>query len=573
VSELEAIIDAQLAQPAIAASIAAGIVDANAFLAQEFLVAESLDTVLRERGTLAPEEVHRLAGQVAGALDDAADCGIEHGGLHPRDILLAGDQVKLTGLGIVRALERVGVSAPVRRPYTSPERVAGATWDRRADVFSLAALVCELLWGRRIAGMGTAAVEALGEVTGKDAAVVGLLRPVLAKALDEQPEARFESATAFVDAMGKAFKGESSELPAPSQSPAPSPQPPVRRHARRPTPRVIATAERRPPVEIQAEGPLPLAETPSLVAEVPLRRSEPVPEPTLPTLDAAVQGPAPQQSNWPLAASLAVGLAVGFASGYGVGMHGRTTATVQAPTAATETVAASVAAPPVEHAASTERPAPPPLLETPLQAATPNLAAPHAVPAPPKAPVKPSASAAVGILQVRSVPAGATVILDGEEHGRTPITLRELSNGPHRVRVSRDGYTVEERRITITTSKPSSTLDVRLVRDRAAAVPARGRTSPPVAAESKNRSTATGSSTTTAPAASLPSAALTVRSKPAGASVFVDGRLVGTTPLMISGLTVGDRAVRIESQGYRAWSSSVELKAGMDNKVTASLER
>ena len=44
--------------------------------------------------------------------------------------------------------------APVRRPYSPPERIAGTPWNATADVFSLAAITFELLTGRRPAGLG-----------------------------------------------------------------------------------------------------------------------------------------------------------------------------------------------------------------------------------------------------------------------------------------------------------------------------------------------------------------------------------------------------------------------------------
>src|SRR5205085_12312308 len=114
--------------------------EVSADLAQEYVAADSLDLALREYGPAPAVDAVRVVAQLASALDFAAVVDIVHGCLHPRDILISADATKLTGLGVGRALERVGVTAPVRRPYTAPERIAGGAWDRRADVFSLAAL-------------------------------------------------------------------------------------------------------------------------------------------------------------------------------------------------------------------------------------------------------------------------------------------------------------------------------------------------------------------------------------------------------------------------------------------------
>ena len=97
----------------------------SAYLAQEFVAADSLDTVIREFGPVPPDEAARVALQLAGALDFAAAANVWHGGLHPQDVFLASDDVRLTGLGIAQVLEHVLVPATIRRPYTAPERIAG----------------------------------------------------------------------------------------------------------------------------------------------------------------------------------------------------------------------------------------------------------------------------------------------------------------------------------------------------------------------------------------------------------------------------------------------------------------
>jgi hypothetical protein len=68
-------------------------------------------------------------------------------------------------------------------------------------------------------------------------------------------------------------------------------------------------------------------------------------------------------------------------------------------------------------------------------------------------------------------------------------------------------------------------------------------------------------------------ATLVVESRPTGATVFVDGKRVGTTPLAIPGVAAGAHAVRLEMAGYKPWTSSVRVVAGERNRVAASLEQ
>jgi PEGA domain-containing protein len=66
---------------------------------------------------------------------------------------------------------------------------------------------------------------------------------------------------------------------------------------------------------------------------------------------------------------------------------------------------------------------------------------------------------------------------------------------------------------------------------------------------------------------------LVIDSRPTGAKVFLDGRLVGATPLSMREVRAGEHAVRLEHDGYRRWSGLVRVVAAERNRVTASLER
>src|SRR2546422_9218521 len=123
------------------------------------------------RSTLFPYTTLFRSGQLAEALDYAADRHIVHGALHPRDILLSQDDIRIVGLGIARALEHVGVTAPVRRPYAPPERINDSGWDRSADVFSLAAIVLAFPCGKPVSGHGSESAEGLTEGSGRLEAV------------------------------------------------------------------------------------------------------------------------------------------------------------------------------------------------------------------------------------------------------------------------------------------------------------------------------------------------------------------------------------------------------------------
>ena len=66
---------------------------------------------------------------------------------------------------------------------------------------------------------------------------------------------------------------------------------------------------------------------------------------------------------------------------------------------------------------------------------------------------------------------------------------------------------------------------------------------------------------------------LAIRSAPQGARVFVNGKLVGSTPVLLDNIPVGSRAVRIEADGYQGWSASTRIVANQQTRLSATLAR
>ncbi len=76
----------------------------------------------------------------------------------------------------------------------------------------------------------------------------------------------------------------------------------------------------------------------------------------------------------------------------------------------------------------------------------------------------------------------------------------------------------------------------------------------------------------TRPASTSGTGALFVLSRPSGAQVFVDERLVGTTPLSLSDVAAGTHAVQITLPGHQRWTTAVSVRGGESARVAASLE-
>ena len=64
---------------------------------------------------------------------------------------------------------------------------------------------------------------------------------------------------------------------------------------------------------------------------------------------------------------------------------------------------------------------------------------------------------------------------------------------------------------------------------------------------------------------------LAIDSIPVGARAFINGEPVGVTPLLLTEIPVGSRAIRLEADDHTSWSSTLRVIAGQQTRVSATL--
>ena len=136
--------------------------DASAYMVWEFIDGENLSQVLRHRGHLAPRLTIRLAVEALAGLDAIHRAGIVHRDISPENLMIARDEegvehVKIIDLGVAKMEEgdpgmtQTGMFIGKLR-YASPEHLGfvpeGQRIDGRADLYSLAIVIYEMLTGR-----------------------------------------------------------------------------------------------------------------------------------------------------------------------------------------------------------------------------------------------------------------------------------------------------------------------------------------------------------------------------------------------------------------------------------------
>jgi formylglycine-generating enzyme required for sulfatase activity len=127
-----------------------------------------------------------------------------------------------------------------------------------------------------------------------------------------------------------------------------------------------------------------------------------------------------------------------------------------------------------------------------------------------------------GLVAVETTPSAAVrIVVDGADRGTTPVPPLEVAAGEHDVQLRAEGYKAVSMRFTVAGGGERQTLRATLVPDRA-----------PVS----------------------------FSSDPSGASVSVDGRAIGQTPLTVD-LTSGSRAVAVTLAGHRQAGRTIAVVA------------
>jgi hypothetical protein len=138
-----------------------------------------------------------------------------------------------------------------------------------------------------------------------------------------------------------------------------------------------------------------------------------------------------------------------------------------------------------------------------------------------------------GSLVVKSSPGGATVFVDGKEKGVTPLNLENVEKGLHIVKVAKNCFSVVEKKVDITVSKKID-IDVHL-------------------------ESLCGS--------------LVVKSSPGGATVFVDGKEKGVTPLRLENVRKGNLSVKLIKKGFETESKIITVKPSEERKFFVKLRQ
>jgi serine/threonine protein kinase len=219
-----------------------------AYIAMEFVAGSTLEQILSLKEPLEPARLFDTLRQMAAALDYAHRKGIVHRDIKPANIIVNEAGIaKIADFGIAKIstadqLTQTGLIVGTPN-YMAPEQVQGKQVDSFADQYSLAVMAYEMLTGDKpfvAEHLTTLVYQIVCEAPPPAQRLNPTLGPkveaVLQKGLSKQPNARYPTCTALVEALESACaatpdwkslgRGASLNLPTMMETAAEPPPPP-----------------------------------------------------------------------------------------------------------------------------------------------------------------------------------------------------------------------------------------------------------------------------------------------------------------------------------------------------------
>ena len=210
----------RLAHPNLGAIYDFGSDNGRLYLVMEFIRGESLAALLKRSGPLSQNRTAALFAQICSAVDHAHKVGVVHRDLKPENILIRRKEdgrewitvldfglAKLPGGGEKTNLFHTQTGIVLGTPYyMAPEQIQGKAVDQRADVYSLGAILYQMVTGK-LPFDGTSLVSVLMQHINElpespakccpEINISSALERLILSALDKNPDKRPRSAAEF----------------------------------------------------------------------------------------------------------------------------------------------------------------------------------------------------------------------------------------------------------------------------------------------------------------------------------------------------------------------------------------
>jgi serine/threonine protein kinase len=203
-----------MSSPNITPVFGAGVFEGQFCAAMEYVQGNSIATMLARKEGFSIWDLLDIGRQLGGAFDYAISQNIVHYSLEPAKIMCGWDgTVRILSYGVSSAgifAQHVSGGIPACLHYMSPEQVRGETTDGRSNLFSLGAMLYEMVTERKafdredIEGLRQCILESTPvapvQVSPK---VHPLLSDLIMKALAKDPAERYQTGRQLLDDLEK----------------------------------------------------------------------------------------------------------------------------------------------------------------------------------------------------------------------------------------------------------------------------------------------------------------------------------------------------------------------------------
>ena len=220
----EALSAASLTHPNIVSIYDVGNEDGIYYIVMELVRGKTLKQIITEEGALPWKWSVNIAMQIASALETAHKNNIVHRDIKPHNIIITEDGVaKVTDFGIAKAVSNSTITAFGTTigsvHYFSPEQAKGGYTDAKSDIYSLGVVMYEMLTGKVPFDADTSVSVALKHMQEQPIPPMEInenipkaVNDIILKAMEKEPMARYQTATAMLKDLAKALKDPDGEF-------------------------------------------------------------------------------------------------------------------------------------------------------------------------------------------------------------------------------------------------------------------------------------------------------------------------------------------------------------------------